>query len=347
VEKHDVVIIGGGIAGLTLAKFLAEYGIDFVLLEEHNGFFKKACGEGVTRYIMEYDFFDLYESRVGIEKEIYETIIYTKYGEISLYMPVLMTDKKKIEEELANQAIKRGADIRMGEKVIKIDRGNNFILKPQNIEAKLVVGADGFFSITRKLIGKKDLKYAIAVEGLSENIDKDNNKIHVEFKKSIVKYGYSWYFPKKEKWNIGVGSTSMKEFRKAFENFKKKHVVEKWKAGYVPVSKPVRPYGKNVLMLGDAASQTISSIGAGNMPSMICARIAADVIKKFDATEFRNMDTKEYEIALKPMTKMLNYEHSFYFFTTRIIRNEYLVYKILKKAVERASKYYKKLGKRD
>ena len=38
MERHDVAIIGGGIAGLTLAKFLAEYGIDFVLLEEHKDF---------------------------------------------------------------------------------------------------------------------------------------------------------------------------------------------------------------------------------------------------------------------------------------------------------------------
>jgi len=343
VEKHDVAIIGGGIAGLTLAKFLAEQGIDFVLLEEHNGFFKKACGEGITRFVGGYDFFDLYESHAGIEKSIDETNIYTKYGVLRLYMPVLMTDKEKIESELARQAIKRGADIRMNEKVAKIEKGENFILHPQNIEAKLLVGADGLFSITRKFLGLKKLRYAVAVEGLSNEIELDVDKIHVEMKKSVVKYGYSWFFPKKNEWNIGIGSLKLNEFKKAFNKFKMKYNVKKWKAGYVPVSKPVKPYGKNVILLGDAASQTIASVGAGNMPSMICARIAADAIKKFAIHDFRDIDTKEYEKALHNITKMLKQEHNLAFLMYFVIRNEYIIHKLLKKFIEQASQYYKKL----
>ncbi len=345
MEKHDVAIIGGGIAGLTLAKFLAEYGIDFVLLEEHNGFFKKACGEGITRFVGGYDFFELYESRTGIEKFIDETNIYTKYGVLSLYMPVLMTDKEKIEGELAKQAIKRGADIRMNERVAKIERERNFVLYPQNIEAKLLVGADGLFSITREFLGLKKLRYAVAVEGLSEEIELDSNRIHVEMKKSVVRYGYSWFFPKKDKWNIGIGSLKLKEFKRAFNEFKMKYNVEKWKAGYVPVSKPVKPYEKNVILLGDAASQTIASVGAGNMPSMICARIAADVIKKFATHDFRDIDTREYGKALHDITKMLTQEHNLAFLMYFIIRNEYIIHKLLKKFIEQASRYYKKLEK--
>jgi len=343
VEKHDVVIIGGGIAGLTLSKFLAEYGIDFVLLEEHNDFFKKACGEGITRFIAGYDFFDLYESKAGIEKYIEETYIYTKYGILQLYMPVLMTSKRTIEKEIARQAMKRGADIRMNERVEKIEWNGKFILQPQNIEAKFLVGADGFFSITRKFLGKGKLRYAIAAEGLSNEIELDDEKIHVEMKKSVVKYGYSWFFPKREKWNIGIGSISMKEFKKAFNEFKKKYSVERWKAGYIPASKPVKPYGKNAILVGDAASQTITSIGAGNMPSMICAKIAADVIKKFSSHDFRGIDTKEYGKALRPMTKMLKQDHNLAFAMHFIIRNEYLIHKILKKYIQQASQYYKKL----
>ena len=342
MEKHDVAIIGGGIAGLSLAKFLAEKGIDFVLLEEHNDFFKKACGEGITRYVAGYDFMDLYESKAGLERYVHETNIYTKYGTLQLYMPVFLTNKREVEKEIANQAIKKGADIRMNEKVERIEKeGNEILLYPQNIKAKLLVGADGFFSITRKFIGKKDMKYAIAVEGLSNEIDLDENKIHVELKKEVVKYGYSWFFPKKETWNIGVGSIKMDEFKKAFDKFKKRYKAQRWKAGYVPVSKPIKPHNKNIMLLGDAASQTIASIGAGNMMGMICAKIATDVIKNFEKRRWA-IDMKEYDKALHPITKMLKYEHNFVFLMYSILRNEYLIYRVLKKFVEKASQYYRK-----
>jgi len=81
------------------------------------------------------------------------------------------------------------------------------------------------------------------------------------------------------------------------------------------------------------------------MTSMICAKIAADVIKKFDAKNYSEIDTGEYGRALRDMTKMLNYEHNIAYAMHYIIRNEYIIHKIMKKFVERASLYYKKLEK--
>ena len=344
MERHDVVIIGGGIAGLTLAKFLAEYGIDFVLLEEHKDFFMKACGEGIISRLMDYNFFDLYESKIGIEKRINEAIIYTKYGKLNLFIPVLMTNKKEIERELARQAIKKGADIRMNEKVKKIEKREKVIIMPQNIEAKLIVGADGLFSLTRKYIGIKQPRYAIAAETLIKEIDLDKNKIHVEFKKDVVKYGYSWFFPKKDIWNVGIGSFYMKEFKKSFEKFKKKFDV-RWKAGYVPISKPLKAYGRNAILVGDASSQVNSTVGAGNMMSMICSSIAAKVIKNFSNKNFLDIDLSDYEKELKKIKKALTYEYRFNIIFHKIVRNEYLQYKLLKKFVEETSKYYKKVEK--
>jgi len=128
VEKWDVAIVGGGIAGLSLAKFLAEKGIPFILFEEHTEFFRKPCGEGIVPKILGYDFYEMYGSKRGIEREVWETRIYTKYGSINLEMPLAISDKKTVEEELAKQARKQG-EIRMGEKVEKIYDG--IILPPK------------------------------------------------------------------------------------------------------------------------------------------------------------------------------------------------------------------------
>ena len=197
MEKHDIAIIGGGIAGLTLAKFLAEEGMDFILFEEHNDFFMKACGEGIGIKLGEFNFFDLYESKRGIEREVNECIISTKYGKISLPAILLTINKKEIEKELANQAIKKGADIRIGEKVNSIEKGNNFILNPQKIEFKIVVGGDGAFSIVRKYLGIKNPKFAIGASALIKEIGRDMDKFYIEIGRDIVGYGYACFSQKR------------------------------------------------------------------------------------------------------------------------------------------------------
>ena len=340
MEKTDIAIIGGGIAGLSLAKFLAERGIPFILFEEHNDFFMKPCGEGITQKIAGYDFFDFYDSKKGIEKEILETIIHTKYGGISLEMPILMTDKKEIEKELAKKAMKQG-EIRMGEKVKEIRDG---ILYPQQIKPKIIVGADGVFSIARKYTGAREPHIGIAVDGYARNLEYDEDKCHVILNKDVINYGYAWFFPKRERWNIGIGSYKTKYFKKAFQDFKKKYKAEKWKGAYIPLDKPVKSYGKNVILVGDSASHIYSALGAGNMSSMIIANIASNHIEKFAKNDFRNIDLSLYEREWrKVIGKQLNYSHYSKKIFFSVIKSEYLRYKLLQKMCRDTTQHYRKL----
>jgi len=338
VEKVDIAIVGGGIAGLSLGKFLAEKGVPFVIFEEHDEFFKKACGEGITQKIAGYDFLELYGSKKGVEREIWETIIYTKYGEIPLEMPILMIDKKKVEEEFAKKAEKQG-EIRKGEKVKKIENG---ILIPQNIKAKLIVGADGFFSITRKYINVESPKEAIAVEGYKENVEKDESKCHVVLRDDVIKHGYSWYFPKKEKWNIGIGSFNKKYFKEGFEKFKEENYSIEWRGAYIPMGKPLPSYGKNAILVGDACAHVFSNVGAGNMPSIICSYIASDCIEKWVKND--RYELEEYERRWKDVLgKQLKYSYYAGIIFFNLIRSEYIRHKILKKMCSSVSKFYRKM----
>ena len=259
MEKYDVAIIGGGVAGLSLAKFLTERDIPSILFEEHNDFFKKACGEAVIRKTIGHDFYDLYGSKNGIEKEIFETIIHTKYGDISLEMPVVMTNKKEIEAELARQA-RMQSEIKMGEKVEKIEDG---ILYPQKIKPKIIVGADGVFSLVRNYLGGRNLSCGIAAKGYSIDINLDPNKCHVILKDDMIKCGYAWYFPKKDTWNIGIGCSKKSYFKKAFSQFKEKHNAKGWKGSFIPLNKPIKSFGKNTILVGDAAAHLVAFMGEG------------------------------------------------------------------------------------
>jgi len=343
-EKTDIVIIGGGIAGLTLAKYLAEDGIDFILVEKDKEFFKKACGEGITVKLADYNFFDLYESRKGIEKVTDGTIIYTKYGKISMDIPNIICNKREVEEQLAYQAKKKGGIIRVGSKVSQIKRqGNILLVLPQNIESRIIVGADGVNSVVRKYLGLPRPNCGIGAYGITANIDKSSDECHIEFKKDVAPYGYSWFFPKTKEWNIGIGTANHQYFKESFLKFKKRFPeVEKWVGGFVPVSMPLKSYGDKIILVGDAASQVIAMLGDGILPSMICAKIAADHLIKMSKNNFREMDLSLYEKEWQnKLLKVFKDGYTAYNLLSKVQFSEYLFHLLIKLMCRMALREYK------
>ena len=182
----------------------------------------------------------------------------------------------------------------MGEKVLQIvEKDDYLLLLPQHIEAKIVVGADGINSMVRKFMGLKMPKYGIAVAGI---LKEKMENIRIEVMRKVIPYGYSWVFPKKKECNIGVGSLKSIFLLKYLSSFQKRFPeVKIWKSGLVPLSYPIRSYGKNTILVGDAASQTISVVGAGNLSSMICAKIAAESLVKASRSNFEAKSMCLYE----------------------------------------------------
>jgi 2-polyprenyl-6-methoxyphenol hydroxylase-like FAD-dependent oxidoreductase len=167
MNRFDVITVGGGLAGASLAKGLAERGCKVLVLEREESFKDRVRGEQIhpwgiaeLRALGLYDqvreacghelpWFDLF---LGPNQMFHRDLsVTTPQGapELSFYHPAM-------QETILRAAETAGAEVRRGVNVtsvepgsrpkVTIDAGNG---ATEELEARLVVGADGRRSILR------------------------------------------------------------------------------------------------------------------------------------------------------------------------------------------------------
>jgi len=111
---HQVIIIGGGLAGLTSAIHLSQLGIDVMLIEKNAYPKHKVCGEYISNEVLpylQYLGFDPFE--YGAKKISRLTFSTTKGKTISAALPLggFGISRFCIDQALAEKAISNGVKI--------------------------------------------------------------------------------------------------------------------------------------------------------------------------------------------------------------------------------------------
>src|SRR5215470_15070169 len=172
--KTDVVIIGAGPTGLSLACQLVRYDIDFVILEKNDGITPYSKALGVQARTLE-----IYEQiglprkaikqgaigergRLLVGGEVRGELEFSKIGEgLSPYPYVLMLEQSKNERLLYEYLISHGKDVLWKtelESFLQTEASVTAQVKTadgasQTIEARYLVGCDGAKSSTRHALG--------------------------------------------------------------------------------------------------------------------------------------------------------------------------------------------------
>ena len=227
-DRRDVVVVGGGPAGLSTARIAAKNGLDVVVLERQSKIGQKIqCAEGVTNRIM------------GIDPEIalLKEHISTPISIMKIFMPNgtmldmgrrkphaegYIIDRTAYDQFLAKKAENHGVEIRTNAMVtapitkngrvqgVSVrDRTSN---EEYNVYGKVIVASDGVSSALAKRVGlpvrMNENEFGLAVESRYANISVDPHAIEIYFLKECSLNGYSWVFPKSStSANIGVGIT--------------------------------------------------------------------------------------------------------------------------------------------
>ena len=173
-QTADVMIIGAGPTGLSLACQLIRYGVDFLIIDKKEGVTPYSKAIGVHARTLEiYEQIDLARrsieqgavagrGRFLVEGEVRGELDFSHIGEgLSPYPFVLMLEQSKNEQLLYEYLQSHGKEVHWQTELESFTPGGSHITvqvktpdgKSQTIEAKYLVGCDGPKSLVRHALG--------------------------------------------------------------------------------------------------------------------------------------------------------------------------------------------------
>lgn len=316
-HSYDIIIVGTGPAGATLAYELASKGITVLLLEKEKLPRYKACAGGVTfkaAKLLAFDISPVVESVINGLRFSYKCSHQgTRLGDKPLVYTVM---REKFDYFLVEKAQDAGAAVLDEQKVVqvRIETGKATVYTQNHtFTARVIVGADGANSTIARELGlmrgvglNLGLEAEVYVDG--EVLSRWDNLTEIDL--GSVPPGYAWIFPKKNHLSIGVVGPlrSTKRMRTYLNKLLESQNLGNYKvstlrAGLLPVRKRAMPItAERALLIGDAAGLTDALTGEGIYYAIKSAQLAAPVITGFlqgDIIDFQDYE-KAIDIELMP-----------------------------------------------
>jgi len=293
-QSYDVIVIGAGPAGATLAYGLAKRGIGVLVLEKEKLPRYKCCAGGVTSKAAKLLDFDISEV---VEDVIYELSFTFNMGSPYLgqhSQPLIYTVMRDVFDYfLVKKAQQLGAMLMDGQKVTRIQVGDDWveIYTADNIfRSRLVVGADGAYSVVARELGMGgSIEYLVGIESEvvvpEEELAKWKSRVHIDL--GCIPGGYAWVFPKRNHLSIGAGCLVSKArgLNRRHQKFLSSlgmgnYTIARSSSCLIPTCTKGRfVWQDKALLLGDAAGLTDPLTGEGIYNAIQSAQLAAPVIE--------------------------------------------------------------------
>jgi len=317
-KKFDVIIIGGGLAGLCNAIHLSKFGKEVLLIERNEYPKHKVCGEYISNEVLPYlQFLDFNPFHFGAVKINSFQLSTTKSNLISAKLPLggFGISRYTLDFELSKKAIKNGVTI-LKDIVVNVDYSkDSFLIETKEHEkftSKIAIGAFGKRSLLDVKMNRNFIQKKAPYLGV---------KIHVkgDFPEHLValhnfKGGYCGV-SKVENNAINLCYiTNFSSFKK-YKNiddfqenvvFKNQFLKEIFKNSEAIFEKPLtisqisfktkKPVENHMIMCGDSAGMIHPLCGNGMSMAIQAAQLSSLLILNYFNGEFesRNELEKQY-----------------------------------------------------
>ena len=318
LKNFDIIIIGGGLAGLCNAIHLSKFGKKVLLIEKNDYPKHKVCGEYISNEVLPYlEFLDINPFNFGAVKIDRFQLSTTKGNLISAKLPLggFGISRFKLDFELSEKARKNGVTI-LKDIVLNVDYSNDSFLiqtkENKTYTSKITIGAFGKRSVldvkmNRNFIQNKSpyLGVKLHVKG---NFPEDLVALHnfkggycgvSKVENNAINLCYITNFSSFKKYK------NIEEFQEKVV-FKNQFLKEIFTTSEAVFEKPLtisqisfetkKPVENHILMCGDSAGMIHPLCGNGMSMAIQSAQIASKLILNYFNGELnsRNELEKQY-----------------------------------------------------
>ena len=293
-QFFEVIVIGAGPAGATVAYELAKEGIKVLLLDKECLPRYKCCAGGITARaakLLDYDISSVVEDTIHDVVFTYRSgQYYIGHDSEDLIYTVM---RNKFDLLLVARAKQYGATIHDKHKVTQIRMDSNGVevsTTDDTYQAYFIVGADGAYSqVAKQLQIKRNVSYLAAMvtelNVPSKDADRWKGRINIDF--GYIAGGFTWVFPKKNHISVGIGchSANAVSLRRAHNEFLHSLAIANYNnvkscSCLIPTSYSNSIFCKDrALLVGDAAGFVDPLTGEGIYYAVLGSHLAANVIK--------------------------------------------------------------------
>lgn len=301
-DVYDVLIIGGGPAGSTLAWSLRHTNLKVAIVDKQTFPRDKVCAGWVTPAVIEELGLDIDDYQQGrtfqpiygfLVSQIGKREVETRYSAT----PVSYSIRRcEFDHYLLERS---GAELILGEKFKTMDKADDGWLVNGKHRARLVVGAGGHFCPVVRLMGSRlgssetivaaqEIEFEMNAQQAAESPIKADTP-ELLFCEDLK--GYGWVVRKGNYLNIGLGREDNHKLSEHVAEFRSMLI----KQGKIPADTPEKFHGHayllypratrpllqdGVMIIGDAAGLAYPESGEGIRPAVESALIAAQVIEQ-------------------------------------------------------------------
>ena len=299
MESCDVLIVGGGPAGSTLAWKLRTHGLDVLILDKSTFPRDKVCAGWITpatTELLDLDKDDYSRKRVLQHFSGFRTGMIRGAEVVTRYESTVSYGIRR--SEFDDYLLRRSSvRLRLGEPLESMERKNSEWIINGDVRTPLVIGAGGHFCpVSRFLRGNRARREpAVIAQEVEFEMDESQQRDcqvtgdtpELYFCEDLK--GYGWCVRKGNFFNIGIGREDNINFTEQVKSFvgylrEKKRIPANTPANfkghaymlYKGASQNLVEDG--VLLIGDAAGLAYPKSGEGIRPAVESALMAAKVI---------------------------------------------------------------------
>lgn len=283
MEIFDVIIVGGGPAGLHCAKVLSQSSMSVLLLEKQEGFGDKLCAGGLTLKDLE----ELPLPDHMIQQKIYRASIHSRrrQSQSATTVPYLFTVNRRVLGAYQRSLLEGTAvKVRTNSQVTEIGENKVILKNGEAFNYRYLVGADGYASIVRRHLGLKVKKKLIGFQ-YTIPVTVEYPKLEMFLDARRFHLWYAWIFPHGDTISVGCCcDPSIVDHLKVKARFKEWLKEKNIDPGDAPLeSNPIAydyrgVHFGTVFLVGEAAGLASGFTGEGIYQSLVSGREVARMI---------------------------------------------------------------------